>query len=97
MINKVIDRRRNAKYNPKDGFICKSLCFNFNFFATAWACMSCRWENAVSFSPFPLRELSLRFAPPILSFRLLPEKKECAAPGVRKKRAAETRITFALS
>ena len=28
-------------------------------------------------------------APPILSFRLLPEKKERAAPGVRKKRAAE--------
>ena len=27
-------------------------------------------------------------APPILSFRLLPEKKERAAPGVRKKRAA---------
>ena len=31
----------------------------------------------------------LVFAPPILSFWLLPKKKECAAPGVRKKKAAD--------
>ena len=38
--------------------------------------------------PLVLKNDYLRFAPPILSFRLLPEKKERAAPGVRKKRAA---------
>ena len=35
-----------------------------------------------------LKRRTLLDAPPILSFRLA-EKKECAAPGVRKKRAPD--------